>query len=352
MRDTNGMGEKQFSFYTILAIVVILGYLCYRILLPFLAPLSWAVVFCIVFFPVYRVILRYVRLQSLAATATVVLVCILILGPFSYFTYLLTVELSGISTAPLDMKTIAGLFNHPLVRHATDRLLSFFNISQAELQASVLSGLSSLGKRMLEYAPGRLGDVLGAAFNFLLMAFSLFFFFQDGPYLIGRLSEYLPFSRPHKDRLTKQVKDIVISTIYGGIVVALALGCVGSISFSLVGLHGPGIWGLAIAISSFIPFVGSAIVWIPAILWLLFKGAFAKAIILFLIATLATALIDNIIRPVIIGNRLRMPLLVIFFGALGGVGFFGLIGIVMGPLVLAVFISMLDIFKDVEGDNE
>ena len=348
----NSMGEKQFSFYMILAIVLILGYLCYRTLLPFLAPLSWAVVFCIVFFPVYRVMLKLVRLQSLAATATVILVCILILGPFSYFAYLLTVELSNISSAPLDMKTIANLFNHPLIRHVTDKLLSFFNITQDELQASVLSGLSAFGKRMVEYAPGRLGDVIGAAFNFVLMVFSLFFFLMDGPYLLERLKEYLPFSKAHKERLTKQVKDIVISTIYGGIVVALALGCVGSLTFGFLGLHGPGMWGLAIAISSFIPFVGSALVWIPAVLWLLFKGAIVKAIIVLLIATLATALIDNIIRPVIIGNRLRMPLLVIFFGALGGVGFFGLIGIVLGPLVLAVFISILDMFKDVEANDE
>ena len=346
------MGEKQFSFYTIMGLVILLGYLCYRILLPFLAPLSWAVVFCIVFFPVYQVILRFVRLRSLASTLTVILVCILILGPFSYFAYVLTVELANISTGPIEMKSVADLFNHPVVRQVTDRILSFSGVSQAEFQASVLSGLASFGKRVLEYVPGRLGDVMGVGFNFLLMIFSLFFFFQDGPYLLGRLSDYLPFSKPHRERLTKQVKDIVISTIYGGIVVGLALGCVGSLAFGLVGLHAPGIWGMAIAISSFVPIVGSAVVWIPAILWLLFHASFSKAIILFLVATFSTAVIDNIIRPVIIGNRLRMPLLAIFFGALGGVELFGLIGLVMGPLVLAVFISIIDIFRDAEGNND
>ncbi|MGA3174948.1 MAG: AI-2E family transporter [Syntrophorhabdales bacterium] len=342
------MGEKQFSFFTMLALVLMLGYLGYRILLPFLAPLAWAIVFTIVFFPVYRFILKYVRWQSLAAAITVVLVCILILGPFSYFAYLLTVELSNVSAGSLNLKSIADLFNHPAIKPLTDRFVSFFGISQARLEESVLSSLAGLGKSLVEYAPGRLGDVAGAVFHFVIMAFSLFFFLRDGPYLLGKLTGYLPFRKSHNDRLTKQVKDVVISTIYGGIVVALALGLIGSITFALLGLHAPGLWGLAIALSSFIPFVGSAIVWIPATAWLLFSGSVAKGLVLLIVLASAAIVIDNVVRPVIVGGRLRMPLLVIFFGVLGGIELFGLIGLVIGPLVLAVFISIVDIFKDVE----
>ncbi len=346
------MKEHRFSFFVVLGLVLALGYLSYLILRPFLAPLAWAVVFSIVFFPVYNFFVKYGKWRSLAAGVTMVLVCVLILGPFSYFAYLLTVELSNVSPETFDFKSVANLLNHPLITPITGRLASFFSISQAQLQTSTVKALSDLGKTLVGYLPGRLGDAAGAALHFILMAFALFFFLRDGPQFLERLSLYLPFSRAHRDRLTRQVKDIVISTIYGGIIVALAQGFIGSLTFGFLGIHSPILWGLAISMSSFLPFAGSAIVWVPAALWLLLKGSVAGGLVLLFVGIFAISLVDNVLRPVIIRGRLRMPLLAIFFSVFGGIQLFGLIGLVMGPLVLGVFISVLDIFKDVEREYE
>jgi len=335
-----------------LGLVMALGYLSYLILRPFLVPLAWAVVFSIVFFPVYVFILKYVKWRSLAAASGTALVCVLILGPFSYFTYLLTVELSNVSPQAFEFSSVSRLINNPLLRPVTDKLLSFFDISQAQLQASAAKGLTGLGKSLVEYLPGRLSDAATAVFHFVLMAFALFFFLRDGPQFLARISQYVPFSRQHRERLTRQIKDIVISTIYGGIVVALAQGFIAAFLFAVLGLHSPILWGLAISISSFIPFVGSAIVWVPAALWLLLSGSVARGMVVLIVGLLAMALIDNVLRPVIIRGRLRMPLLAIFFSVLGGIELFGLIGLVMGPLVLGIFISVLDIFKDVEQEYD
>jgi predicted PurR-regulated permease PerM len=332
-----------------LGLVLVLGYLSYLILRPFLAPLAWAIVFSIVFFPMYTFILRYIRWSTAAAALAVIIICLLILGPFSYFAYLLATELSNVSMGSADLEGIAALVDHPGIKPAVDKMLAFFQISQAELHASVVNSLSSFGKRLLAYVPGRLGDVVGAFVSFALMAFALFFFLRDGGQFLARIRDYMPFSQQNKDRLAGQVKDIVISTIYGGVVVALVQGIIGSVVFTVLAIPSPLLWGLAISISSFIPIVGSAIVWVPAVFYLMLKGYLGKALILALVGVLGISMVDNILRPVIIRGRIRMPLLVIFLSVLGGIEVFGLIGLIMGPLVLAVFVSVVDIFKDVEG---
>ena len=112
------------------------------------------------------------------------------------------------------------------------------------------------------------------------MAFVLFFLFKDGSAYVVKLLEYLPFSERHKEQLSKQTKDVVVSTIYGGVAVALAQGIVGVVGFISVGVSSPALWGLATAIASFIPFIGSHIVWVPMCLYLLVTGHIIKALIL------------------------------------------------------------------------
>ena len=345
------MKEKYYS-YTALALVIVLGYLSYLILKPFLIPIGWAIVFSIVFFPIYRFLVRFLKWQSLAAAITTILVCTLILGPFSYFAYLLTGEIGSVTIQPVNIKGMAKLLNHPSIAPVMKNILPFLDLSQAQLQTTIVKGLSGVGKTLLENLPGRLGDMAGAGVHFALMAFALFFFLRDGPQFLSRIGDLMPFSQHHRQKLMNQVKDTVVSTIYGGIVVAVAQGLIGGGAFALLSIHSPVLWGLAISIASFIPVVGATIIWIPAVIILLFKGFASHAIILSLVGIFGISMVDNVLRPIIMRGRLRMPLLVIFFSVLGGIEVFGLIGLVMGPLVLAVFISVIDILRDVENERE
>jgi predicted PurR-regulated permease PerM len=345
------MKEKYYS-YAVLALVLVLGYLSYLILRSYLVPIGWAIVFAIVFYPICRFFVRFIKWQSLAAAITTILVCVLILGPLSYFTVLLKSEISTISFQPVSIKGWAKLLNHPSVAPTIKKVLPLFNTNQTQLQAKVVEGVSEIGKKLLENIPGYLGDMAGAAVHFALMAFALFFFLRDGPIFLARIGDLIPFSVKHKQKLMNQVKDTVISTIYGGIVVAIAQGLIGGTAFALLSIHSPVLWGLAISISSFIPIVGATIVWIPTVIILLIKGFVGHAIILALIGIFLISMVDNVLRPLIMRGRMRMPLLVIFLSVLGGIEVFGLIGLVMGPLVLAIFISVIDILRDVEGEYE
>ncbi len=171
-RRADVVNEKKFYFFTMIALVLTLGYLCYLILRPFLTPLGWALVFSIVFFPVYKFLLRYVKWQSASAAITVILVAVLILGPFSYFAYLLAIELSNVSLKPIDVKGVTGVLNHPMIQPVLKKILSFTQVSQTQLQASLVATFSGIGKKMLEYLPGRLSDLAGAALHFGLMMFA------------------------------------------------------------------------------------------------------------------------------------------------------------------------------------
>jgi predicted PurR-regulated permease PerM len=343
--------EKYFS-YAALAMVLILGYLSYLILRSYLVPIGWAIVFAIVFYPICQFLIRFIRWRSLAAGITTILVCVLILGPLSYFTVLLKNEITTVSFQPVNIKGWARLLNHPTIAPTIKKVLPLLNTNQTQLQAKVVEGVSGIGKKLLENIPGFLGDMAGAAVYFALMTFALFFFLRDGPMFLERISGFIPFSPKHREKLMNQVKDTVVSTIYGGIVVAIVQGLIGGTTFALLSIHSPVLWGLSISIASFIPVVGTTIIWIPGVIILLIKGFVGQAIILALVGVFGISMVDNVLRPVIIRGRMRMPLLIVFLSVLGGIEVFGLIGLVMGPLVLAIFISVVDIMRDVEGEYD
>lgn len=175
-----------------------------------------------------------------------------------------------------------------------------------------------------------------------------FFFLKDGPDFLNKIKAYLPFADNHKERLASQVKDMIVSTVYGGVMVAMVQGFLGGTAFFALGIKSPVLWGSTMAIMSFLPMLGTFTIWGPASAYLLLHGSYMKGIGLLLFGTLVIGIVDNILQPVIISGRTKMPTLLIFFSVLGGINFLGIIGFIMGPLVLALFISVFAIFRNIE----
>jgi predicted PurR-regulated permease PerM len=338
------MPENKFQLLTLSGLVLLLGYVTYLIFKPFFVPIGWAIVFAIVLYPVHNFFLRYLKVGSLSAVLILILILLITLGPLSYVSYQLAVELQNTSFEHAT-EEILGLFNHPLIQPLVERILSLFSITEAEFRVSVIANLTRLGKNLLGLAGGRIGDVITGAFDFVLMAFTLFFLLKDGPKFIEKLRDYMPFPEAEKRQLTKQMKDIIVSTIYGGVVVALTQGLIGVIAFASVGIRAPVLWGMAMSITSFIPIAGCAIVWVPATLYLFVKGMTTQAIILASIGLFAISTVDNVLRPIIIRGRVSMPLVLVFFSVFGGIQVFGLLGLVLGPLVVAIFVSVVGIIR-------
>jgi predicted PurR-regulated permease PerM len=338
------MQETKFQLLTLSAIVLLLGYVTYLIFRPFFVPIGWAIVFAIVLYPVHNFFLKYVRAGTLSAILILILILIMTLGPLSYVSYQLAVELQNLSFEHAT-EEIVGIFNHPLIQPLVERILSLFSITEAEFRVSVIANLTRLGRNLLGLAGGRIGDIITGAFDFVLMGFTLFFLLKDGPKFLEKIRDYMPFPEHEKKQLTKQIKDVVVSTIYGGVIVAIVQGVIGAVSFAIVGIRAPVLWGLAMSITSFIPIVGCALVWVPATLYLFIKDLTTQALILAAIGIFAISTVDNVLRPIIIRGRVSMPLLLVFFSVFGGIQVFGLLGLVLGPLVVAVFVSVVGIFR-------
>ena len=342
---------NRFYFGILIGFIILLGYFSYQILEPFLVPVAWAIVFSFLFYPVYAIILRYLRWTSLASLLALGLILIMVIGPFTYFSFLLVQEVAALSENLRTGKSaLENGLSHPAVQTVLEKITSLLQISQEELEKTISDQISRLGMELIGKVSVGIRNVITGALNFLIMALTIFFLFKEGPKFFKKVHQYLPFSEEQKGRLANQVRDIIISTIYGGVIVAMVQGTMGGLAFFILGISSPLLWGFAMAIASFLPLVGPFIIWIPASLYLYFQGAVGKAIALAVMGG-GISSIDNFLRPLIIGRRTRMPFLFIFFSVLGGIKLFGLIGIVMGPMVLALFVSILEIFRTLGEKN-
>ncbi|TAN43672.1 MAG: AI-2E family transporter [Nitrospirae bacterium] len=346
------MQTNRFYILASTALLLLLGYLTYGILQPFLAPLAWAVVISIVFYPVYAYLLKYIKWPIVASLAVLLLITIVLIGPFSYTFYLLIDEARNLSESfdRGQLESVKNVLNNPTVHQLAKNIGRIFNLSltDAQMQKELTENLSKVGKNIIGMIPTGIGNVMSAVANFVFMMFAVFFILKDGANFMQKLRDYLPFSEENKNALTVQVRDVIVSTIYGGVVVAIVQGIIGGITYALLGTHSPVLWGLATAISSFIPLVGTFAVWGVISVYFFIQGVMWKGVVMILVGVLGISMVDNVLKPIIIGSKTKMHILVIFFSVLGGINMFGLIGLIMGPLVVAVFISVLKIFKEIE----
>jgi predicted PurR-regulated permease PerM len=339
---------SRFRVGVLIVLVALITYLAYRIIAPFFSPLAWASVLAIVGYPIYGFFLRHLKFPMLAALSAVVVVLFIIVGPLSYVFYLLTGELQNLAGSAPSTERIVESYRQSALRPIADRILLSFNMSEKQAIAHLTTGLTNFAKEALTRIPVGLGNLAEAVANFFVMVFVLFFFFRDGHRLVAALVDYLPFSEPGKQRVSVQVKDVVVSTIYGGLAVAIAQGFVGLIAFVTVGLDSPITWAVTTAITSFIPLVGSHVVWVPISVYLLFTGETFRSLLLAAFGIFGIGLVDNIVRPLFIKGRVRMSFLLTFLSVFGGLQAFGLLGIVVGPLVMALFLSIIPMVRDLE----
>ncbi|HEY3275738.1 MAG TPA: AI-2E family transporter [Syntrophorhabdaceae bacterium] len=343
---------NRFATLAIFVVAAILAYLTYQMLQPFLSAIIWAIVLSIVFYPVYLLIRKGVKLKSVASLLCLFLILIILLGPFAYFSYILTQEIFNLSeylrTAPSD--PVTSLLEHPMVNKGITKMLKIFHMTEGEFTKAVADNLQEMGKQSMGIIRSGLGNAVTTLVNFVFMLLSIFFFLADGPELLERISTFMPFSKRQRERLLKQTRDIVVSTIYGGVTIAVIQGLMGGIAFSILGVSSPVMWGLAMCISSFIPLVGTFVIWGPAVAYLALQGFYWKALVLFIVGAMGISSVDSFLRPLIIKGRLKLPTLAIFFSILGGIKVFGFVGFILGPLVFALFISVLEILRYTDED--
>ena len=344
--------KKEYFFITIFFSLLVLSfYLFYALMAPFLKSMCWAAIFAIIFHPLYAKLKSRVHSDNLRALILTSLIVVLIIGPFTMLGVALVQEAIGmfdhfstfVESGKLD--SLLDFKNSPLYLYIQDKLAGYVDLSQLDLRVIIENSLKSVSKIALSQVTNILANTGRVMFQFGMMVFFMFFLFRDGAELFDRIKSIIPMSVERADITVNHLKKVIEGTMYGGLVVSLIQGVLGGVLFVIMGLPSPVFWGAFMAFLAFIPIVGPFLIYVPAGLILILTGSTVKGVLLIAIGTIAVSQIDNILRPLLVSGKTGMHTMLLFVSIMGGVNLFGLLGIVMGPFIAAVFVSMFDIFR-------
>jgi|RhiMethySRZTD1v2_1073278.scaffolds.fasta_scaffold184330_2 predicted PurR-regulated permease PerM len=337
MSDTDRDRLRRPPFYVLVLVAI---YLSYLVLGPFLVPLAWAAVFAMLFHgPQVELSARIGRTR--AALLLTVLTGLLIVLP----AVLLVAVLAREATQVADYLQQSSLITpHRIeVIWGAARARSPFPLPEDPTEL-IRDGVSRILTFLAPRAGAVVADVFATLGTLFAMLFALFFLMRDGEAIGRELRSLLPLPPAHSDRVIRGTRNLVIASVGAGVLVAIAQGTIGGLAFWLLGLGAPAFWGVVMAFCSLIPVVGAALVWVPAALWLLLSGSIGKGIAMVVIGALGISMADNVLRPLLLSGSTQVNGLIIFFGLLGGVGAFGFIGLVLGPVILVVTGKLLRMF--------
>lgn len=330
------------------AIVLLVGYLAFTIIQPFLAPLAWAAIFAMTLYPMQRWLAARTG-QTRAAIVTTLTAAILIVGPLAT---LLSMVANDIPNAVAYLKTLPETATPENIQLAWDVVRER---SPVRLPADPTMLLSQAAQTGVAFLAPRLGGVaaniattLGSLF---VMLFALFFLLRDGSRIGDVVRRLLPFRDQERERLINETQDLVIASVGAGLAVSAVQGFIGGVAFWALGVGAPVAWGVAMFVCSLIPVVGSAIVWGPVAVWWLLSGEVARGLILVGIGAGVIGAVDNVLRPLLLSGRTSVSGLVVFIGLLGGVAAFGFVGLVLGPIILVTAGTLLEALSRQQADR-
>jgi predicted PurR-regulated permease PerM len=351
--------SKLARWVGLLAATFVALYLCWAMLQPFIEVLLWAVVLVIVFMPVHRRVRARVGSPGWSAMVSCLLVVVVILVPLTLITLAVVREMTHIAQAlqakpggdaGAGQSAFAGLLdpNSPYVGRAVAWVGQYVDLEQFDSQQFIADRLKSLGGAIAGRTLGFVGGAVGFVVEIFFVIFTMYYFFRDGERMREAVYSVLPLNDRRAHEIIDRTQEVISASVYGVLVIALIQGALGGLAFWALGLPSPLLWGVVMVFLSMIPMAGAFVVWVPAALYLVATGHWGKAIILTVWGALVIGSVDNFLRPKLVGEKTRLHELLIFFSVLGGLQVFGVIGLVLGPVVVAITIALLDVLRSAD----
>lgn len=313
--------------------------ICYFLMLPFLPALAWALALAILFAPLHRWLESKLKSPGLAALMSVFWIGLVVVVPAIWLGSWLVTELATAAVAIKD-RVASGEWQRLLERHAAlSTLLPW--IDQWDLPETVGKAATSAAAASASLVRGWVLQLI----TILLTFYFLFYFLRDRKLALDWLQEISPLSASDTRHLFGRMVDTIQATFYGTVVVAAIQGTLGGLIFWWLGLPAPLVWGLAMAILAIVPMLGAFIVWAPAAVYFILEGHWTNAVILIAWGTLVIGTIDNLLYPILVGDRLKLHTVPAFISILGGIIIFGPSGLLLGPLVVTTVIVLLEIWR-------
>ena len=348
----NSTLEQKVFLALLLVVSVAFGW----ILLPFYGAVFWAVILAIIFAPIQRRLLaRLNARRNLAALATLFICLLVAVLPVILIAGVLVQEgttlYKQIESGEIDIDSFVSHAKELLPASWQAQMQRFglgdMDQIRERLASSALQGSQFLATKAFSFGQGTFQFML----SFFLMLYLLFFLLRDGRELVARIRKAVPLSDNQKRRLFSKFTRVVRATVKGNIVVAATQGALGGIIFAILGIPSAVLCGVLMAFLSLLPAVGAGVIWTPVAIYFLMKGLIVQGVILILYGVLVIGLVDNILRPILVGKDTKMPDYVVLISTLGGLSLFGLNGFVIGPLIAALFISAWGLFTSPGNEN-
>jgi predicted PurR-regulated permease PerM len=315
----------------------------------FLFPVFWAAVLAILFQRLFLFFQRVTRgRRSIAAVLSTFSVIFLVLLPFALLVGVLARQAmllyQRIASGEINVQAPMELVERSLP--ALTHFLESWGISIAQVRASVQEASVFVTQLIASRALSFGQNALTLTVLFGLMLYLLFFFFRDGDRIVARMADVLPLGRDRKQRLLTKFAQVARATVKGNLIVAAVQGGLGAVLFAVVGIETAVFWGVVMAILSLLPAVGAGLVWLPAALILLYDGQLWQAAVVVAGGVFVIGLVDNLLRPILVGREAKMPDYLILISTLGGLTAFGLAGFVAGPVIAALLLVMWEMFAE------
>lgn len=345
----------QRIFFGILLLAVTVAFIW--LIRGFVQPIFWAVALGIVFFPMHMKILALLRgRDGIAASASVILILLIVVLPLAAIITAMAGEAAGLAERVTEENMIEravdwGYENWPGALE-TIQSIPGINIDLNRISEQLTSSAVIVSRFIATQAVAIGQNTLRIAVYFFLMLYLLFFFMRDGTRILDGLVRALPFGDERERHLLERFAAVSRATLKGTLVVGIVQGAIGGIMFAILGIGAPVLWGVVMALLSIIPAVGPAVVWIPAAIILIVNGQYWQGGALIVVGSLVIGLVDNFLRPLLVGRDTKMPDYLILLSTLGGLTAFGIAGVVIGPIIAAFFLSVWEMAKDEYGDGE
>jgi predicted PurR-regulated permease PerM len=333
---------ERFGDVLFYGVVLLLIYLVYRVFEPFLVPLGWAAVFAVIFYSLNQRLERQFGRNLSASLSTAGVTLILIVPALLLMTLFVREGINATRDVQASMAAGEyGWFNRAwgwIGAHVAAQ-------GAVNLPGLVRQGASNLGEYLASEFAAVLRNLVLFLFELFVMLFALFYFLRDGEAIMERVRLFLPFEEAMRERMLAEARELIFASVTTSLVIAAVQGVICGGAFAIVGVGSAVFWGVVMGFLSLLPVVGAWPVWIPAAIWLFSTGHSVRALLLIGICGGLGSTIDNILRPVILGGRASLNGLLVFISVLGGIAVFGALGVVLGPIVVATAVGVLDVYS-------
>ncbi len=352
----SGIILEHFPGYFLLAALVISFIYLYKLFLPFLTILTLAAILAIAFYPIYeKVLFVFKKKQKTASFISVLLVLFLIVVPVLVFLLLLGKQAydivhytqQQINSGAMDwvIKWEPGGWIYDSLGELRDQFKGFIVIDSMDIKQNLLDAVRPVTSFLASQSASILKGFGSLLLGFFIFLFALYYFFKDHEAIVKKMMVLSPLPNEHEKHLVEKFKEISLATLYGIFFTAIVQGIVAGVGFVIAGVPNAVFWGTAVAIFSLVPMIGTSIIWLPAAIILLASGHIWNGVFIFFWGMLIVSTVDNFLRAYLIGGRTNTNQLLTFLAVFGGLLMFGLPGVIIGPLILNLFLTLLHIYE-------